>query len=252
MSLKKEQHDALIALVEAERAVPKSQRQAFLISLEYSTNPPGAILIHPGWDSSRSVFEGDLQELRRAGLIGYMKHDSFYVTSDGLDYYEQLMAGSSSPLEQVEERTLSYISGTWFKSKYPEAFSKWAEAETLLWSRNEELGASQVGHLCRESLQAFVHTLASQYDLADEYPDKAKTGDRLRAVLNKARPEVGPSAKRFLLALVSYFGCLSDLVQRQEHGGNREQEELTLLDSRRVVFHLAGMFAELDHLLGRR
>src|SRR5439155_2241153 len=55
----------------------------------------------------------------------------------------------------------------------------------------------------------------------------------------------------FLDALIGYWGAVSDLVQRQEHGGQREGAELTWHDARRVVFQVAMVMFEVDSALGR-
>ena len=50
-------------------------------------------------------------------------------------------------------------------------------------------------------------------------------------------------------ALVHYFGTVSDLNQRQEHGATRESESLTPEDARRVVFHSMLVMYEVDRTL---
>jgi hypothetical protein len=50
--------------------------------------------------------------------------------------------------------------------------------------------------------------------------------------------------------LLAYFGTVSDLIQRQEHGAQKEGEGLMWEDARRVVFQTALVMFELDRVLG--
>lgn len=48
-------------------------------------------------------------------------------------------------------------------------------------------------------------------------------------------------------ALVVYWGTVSDLIQRQEHGAQKEGEALRWEDGRRVVFQTAVVMFEIAH-----
>jgi hypothetical protein len=50
------------------------------------------------------------------------------------------------------------------------------------------------------------------------------------------KKKLGSTGKQFLDALVAYWGTVSDLVQRQEHGAQKEVSNLVWGDGRRVVF----------------
>jgi hypothetical protein len=52
-----------------------------------------------------------------------------------------------------------------------------------------------------------------------------------------------------LEALVPFRGTVSDLVQRQEHGGQREGAPLRWEDGRRLVFQTAVIMFEIDSAL---
>jgi hypothetical protein len=52
--------------------------------------------------------------------------------------------------------------------------------------------------------------------------DKAKTVARIRVVLDRRSLRLSTTEKPFLDALLVYWGTVSDLVQRQEHGGQKE------------------------------
>ena len=48
---------------------------------------------------------------------------------------------------------------------------------------------------------------------------------------------------------MTYWGTVSDLVQRQEHGAQREGKQLVWEDARRVVFQTANVMFEIDRSL---
>ena len=56
---------------------------------------------------------------------------------------------------------------------------------------------------------------------------------------------LGETHQAFLHALLTYWGTVSDLVQRQEHGAVRDKEPLTWEDTRRVVFQTAIVMFEI-------
>ena len=62
----------------------------------------------------------------------------------------------------------------------------------------------------------------------------------------------GETLSAFLQALVAYWGTLSDLVQRQEHGGQREARPLVSEDGRRIVFQTLNVMYEIDRAVGRQ
>jgi hypothetical protein len=61
--------------------------------------------------------------------------------------------------------------------------------------------------------------------------------------------KIGSTEKPFLEALVAYWGTLSDLIQRQEHGALREGDALVWEDDRRVVFQTCVVMYELSRAL---
>jgi hypothetical protein len=72
---------------------------------------------------------------------------------------------------------------------------------------------------------------------------------RLKAVLNYLGSDIPSTLKPFLDSIVSYWGTLSDLVQRQEHAGQKEGQPVTWEDARRIVFHTAIVFLEIDRAI---
>jgi hypothetical protein len=73
---------------------------------------------------------------------------------------------------------------------------------------------------------------------------------RIRSVLQQHAAKLGTTAAPFLDALLVYWGTVSDLVQRQEHGAQKEGRPLVWEDGRRVVFQTAIVMFEVDRTLG--
>lgn len=64
-------------------------------------------------------------------------------------------------------------------------------------------------------------------------------------------PKLGTTEEPFLEAVVAYWGTVADLIERQEHGAQKEGEALTWEDARRIVFHTAIVMFEVDRSLSR-
>ena len=81
------------------------------------------------------------------------------------------------------------------------------------------------------------------------WPDKSRDINRIQAVVDQRRSQLGTTAA-LLDALVSYWRVVSGLVQRQEHGAQKEGRPLVWEDGRRVVFQTAIIMFEVDRMLG--
>lgn len=249
MRLEAEQEQLLVDLVEAERRVPRDQRQKFIVA--HTHGPPGVQLIHPGWtDQSRRVFEGYLEELAGAGLLssgmGHRGTPVYHVSPEGFEYYRELMVGRGAPVERLEEEVRRYLDSSQFRSRHSSAYLKWSQAEGLLWADDTARNLTMIGHLCRECLQEFATSLISLHNTRSADADPTKTVARVRAVLNSRRAALGSSLSDFLNALLAYWGTVSDLAQRQEHGGQKEGEPLQFSDGQRLVFQTMIVMYEVD------
>jgi len=234
--LEKEQQELLITVAEAARNVQRRKRQKFSV-IELVGGTP---LEHPGLpDGQLEVYIGDIQILGRTGLIA-LSHDSdggysFDVTPLGFQYYEYLKRLDGQPIRQMETEVREYIEAERFQQKYPQAYQKWKNAEQLLWSSDTDQQFTTIGHLCREAMQEFISALIQIYQPHSIDNDKTHTVSRLKSILN-AQSQLGTTETPFLKAIITYWGTLSDLVQRQEHGGQRESQPLIWDDGRRIVF----------------
>lgn len=248
--LEREQDDLLIMLVEASRNIPREDRQKFMFQ-EFNG---GAFIRHPGLkDSFCKAYKGDLETLGRAGLLA-LSYDSkdtllFDVTPRGFKYYEHLKELTGQPIQQVENFIHSYLDGEKFQQKYPSAYQKWIEAERILWGSDSEQQLTTIGHLCREAIQEFVTALVEHHQPPNVTNNKANTVARMKAILNLHTEKFGTTIKPFLDALLVCWGTTSDLIQRQEHGGQKEGDALIWEDGRRVVFSTGLVMFEIDRAL---
>lgn len=252
--LEDEQKKLLAKFVEAHRSAPPEARGDFFAT--ETMGDPQVSFIHSrvqrlGFKGSRA----DAEALARAGLLrmswGSRGTPKFYVLPEGIEAYEQMMT-EASPVQAVECDITAYLSDASFKKNHASAYSKWEQAACLLRSADSDAQLTTIGHLCREALQAFAESLAVQHKVDVSTIDPGKTVARLRAVLNRRNAALGATEAPFLEALVAYWGTLSDLVQRQEHGAQREGSPLVWEDGRRVVFQTCVVLYEVVGLYGNR
>jgi hypothetical protein len=250
--LEEEQEQLLQVLVEASRNVERAKRQQFMFVATFG----GSSITHPGLpDGKVEAYKGDIETLAREGLsaLRYGSHGSLFfdVTPLGFRYYEEIKGRLNQPAERVETAVRQYLDSTRFQHRYPGAYRKWTEAEALLWSSESESQFTTIGHLCREAVQEFAEALVQQQQVPDADPDKAHTVARIRSVLNSKKGQLGSREKPFLDALLTYWGTVGDLTQRQEHGGQKEGKPVVWEDARRVVFQCAVVMFEIDSAVSR-
>jgi len=248
--LQPEQEELLKALVEASRNVPRDERQEFRLL----TDGDGTSVMHPGLPGRQMrVHQGDVDILEADGLLLVTQigrwHRSFVVTPLGFSLYEELQHRSGAPTQQVEETLTRYLDSDAFQRSYPEAHRKWADAAERLSRSDSQQQWTMIGHLCREAMQAFATELVEQHKPPAVTPDKAKDVARIRAVLDQRKSMLRTTVAPFLDALLAYWGTVSDLVQRQEHGSQKEGPPLVWEDGRRVVFQTAVVMFEIDRAL---
>jgi hypothetical protein len=248
--LLEEQKQLLEHIVEAYRNVRSADRRIFLF-IELTSN---SSINHPGLpEGTIKAYKGDIETLAREDLINLTYGNNNIIKFDinplGFKYYEKMKAKQSIPVQRIEETVMQYLHADQFKKKYSKSYKKWETAEALLWSSDSQKQLTTIGHLCREALQEFADQLILNYKPSDVNNDKSKTVSRIRSVLNLNRNKFGNTEREFLEALLNYWGTVSDLVQRQEHGAQREGSELVWEDGRRIVFQIAILIMEIDKSL---
>ena len=248
--LMQEQEDLLVTVVEASRKVPKEQRRQFLI---ISTSG-GYTLLHDGLSGNMLIQIGDVQALSEERLLTLSyssngKNRVFDVTARGYKFYEHLKTESERPLEEMSNDMKRYLDANSFRSRYPKAYEKWNEAQSRLWSSESKKELTTIGHLCRESMQEFADDLVKIHKVADASANKSSTVNRIKSVLNQKNSKLGKTRSEFLHALIPFWGTVSDLVQRQEHGAERENESLKWEDARLVTFQTMVVMYEIDRAI---
>ncbi len=245
-----EQEEALAILVEAHRNVPRDNRERFLMLANDNTS--NAVIRHPGLPNRTvEIYEGDISALQRAGLIAF-SGSMFEITDRGFGYYKRMKERAGQPVERVEANSRKYLDAPRFLQKYAKAYQKWSDAERSLWGSDSERQLTTIGHLCREAIQEFATVLVNLYRPSDVDEDQTHTVARIRSVLNSQAARLGTTEKKFLDALIAYWGNVSDLIQRQEHGGQKEGNPLVWEDARRVVFQTFVVMGEVDRTLSRK
>jgi hypothetical protein len=240
-----EQERALEFLVEVTRRV--SERVPIWGREPMGTN--NVILAHPGVPPGHpGLYPGDIETLAEGGFLRVQRPDRgnwrIDVTPLGFQQYASIKSRQGAGLKAIEVEPRSYIDGDSFRARHAEALGKWRQAEELLWSADHDNQLTTIGHLCREAMQAFATSLLKHRPVAGAPPDPTKTIARIKAVV--AIVSSSGSVTAVIDALVVYWGAVSDLVQRQEHGGQKEGEPLHWEDARRLVFHTLFTMVELD------
>jgi hypothetical protein len=246
--LQQEQEDLLKNMIEAVRNTPRDQRSRFILvdgGMVHSGLPGGFYDVHLG----------DLEVLTRYNLLSRTSNSRGAPVYDvhplGFQYYEHLQKRNGEPVDQIETEVRLYIDAHDFEHRHHLAYQKWHRAASRLWSSESDSDYTEIGHLCRDALMEFAEDLVNEFRPENAPADKQKTVDRIRSVLRQRKSVLGATEQPFLHALIAYWGTVWDLVQRQEHGGQKEGEPLVWEDARRVIFQTAIVMYEIDRALRR-
>jgi len=207
-------------------------------------------------DRHIGVYFGDVQEMAELGFLSIRhvaQHQlNFDVSTYGLDVYEDIQAQLTEPAEALDEHMTAYVDTPDFERRNPAAYARWSEASALLWSKRGTERTTDIGHLCREAMQEYASGVIERLGVPNADPNKAHVVARLRAVHKSLKGRASKSTVAFLDSLLVYWGCVSDLVQRQEHGAVKDGDELRWEDGRRVVFHTLMVMYEVDRACALR
>ncbi|HZJ47427.1 MAG TPA: hypothetical protein VFD97_00135 [Acidimicrobiia bacterium] len=247
--LEPEQEELLSTLVEITRNTPREDRGAFMVVRMLQ----GDILVSPGRGPRPEVYYGDVEILASKGLVNMRFGDrgtpNFDVTPEGFEYYRIMKERSGKPMVQIEDEVTKYLEAHDFQQRYPKAYAKWREAAAKLWAGDSQNQLTTIGHLCREAVQEFATALVEKFQPPGAPADKARDQSRIRAVLAHVRDQLGSREVPLLEAMIDYWSAVSGLIQRQEHGGQKQGDDLRWEDGRRVVFQTAVVMFEIDHSL---
>jgi hypothetical protein len=235
------QEDLLLDMVDAARAVPRAEQQWHLQS-----QGAGAHMLSGPW-GSRPVLLSDVSALREHGLLemvsaNYVHGSDYVIKGSGFFTAEAIRHERSSGFAGQEADARRLLESEGFRRNYAEAFERWSEADQAL--RLPEPDLTTVGHKGREAMQEFARALVERYGPVDADPNPAHVNRRLGAVIAHYLPQLGEARARLLKALGAYSEATIEIIQRQEHGGQKEGHPLMWADGRRVVFHVAAVMYE--------
>lgn len=248
MQLEDEQIALLKRFVEAHRDVPQESRGEFIADEPFGADQ--ATFIHSRKPDVR--FYGSLADANVLADAGFLKRSIdhrgtalyYYVLPKAIAQYAE--AKRSRPAANVVEAEVrGFLSAPEFAKVHGPALAKWEQAASVLWASDSSQQLTTIGHLCREALQAFAASFAQHHRVEVSHIGSEKTVARLKAVLAARAGDVRTTASEFLDALIAYWGTVSDLVQRQEHGSQREKTDLSWEDARRVVFQTCVVMYEV-------
>lgn len=221
----------------------------------------GQTTFEPAGDSIEDTqnFQATANALIHAHKMGLLRscvpHDD---ARTGVRLYDLVLAGGlthegtlalrdvAESTQRMEAMVTGYLHSASFQEHYPRAYEKWVQAERLLYSTDSAEVLTTIGHLAREAMQEFAAELVLRVGPATVDSDPTKTVSRIRSVLDSLKSRTGENERRFLDALLVYWGTVSDLAQRQEHGALKEGASLVWRDGRRVVFQVAIVIFEID------
>ena len=240
--LEPEQQDLFIRMVENVRTVPRENR----IPMVEANSKDGTCLIMPKGQITGYAY-GDPDALAITGLLqmdyGSSGSKRYAISPIGYQYYDWLMKQQGKPVERIEKQTFRYLEFEDFRKAYPEAYRKIKQAEEMIWAADKEEQFTIIGHLCRESVQDFADGLYNKVMSAAYDGPKTQTNNRIEALITENCGS--KKVRKYLRALFDYWKAVGGLIQKQEHRAEKEKEQLTWEDSRRLVFQTVNVMAEL-------
>lgn len=251
--LEKEQIEFLYKIVEASRNLPRENRSDFFVVRGSSRN----WLNHKGLPNGEIEFYyNDLEILNKYGLLLATNYNQygivrFDIDPLGYEYYKYLKRRSGEPIDRVEKEIRNYLNAYDFQKEYSKAYEKWSEAENLLRESDTTKQLTKIGHSCREAIIEYIDNLVDRINPPNADPNKSKTKSRMKSILEFKSDKLGKTEKSFLDALYDFWESVIELILRQEHGAEREREELVWEDGRRVVFQTMIVMYEIDKALKR-
>jgi hypothetical protein len=244
VELEPEQVELFLAMTEAALAVPREEREWYVF-----VTSGGDLLQGPG--GQRQVLLSDIHELARAGLLRQVptSDEGYLISPEGYTRYAEMKREQGEPVERVEEQPRRFFDGPAFRTAYPKAYEQWADAEALLWSAESEADFTTIGHKVREAMQVFATEFVERYRPPNVDANIQHVDRRLGAVIAANESRLGEKRAALLKALGDYSEATMGIIQRQEHGGQKDGEALTWQDARRVVFHVAVVLFEFSLML---
>ncbi len=244
--LETDQRELLDLMIQADNTISKEKRTPFVLVQTNSDD----FLLREGFPRN-PVAVSDLSILVDRRMLSTHRvggsNQLYDVTPEGRQYWAEMKRRIGSEMKMVEAEIQTFLDSPTFREAFPQAHDRWVEAANELWGADAAKRFTDIGHRCREAMQLFITALIQHAGIVvdDTLSDPAKSVARLRAVIAQ-KDDLGDAHRAFLEALVQYWGTVSDLVQRQEHGAQKEGDDLTWEDARRVVFQTAIVMHEVS------
>lgn len=191
---------------------------------------------------------GDWVELQNKKLVIFafknlLSGDTTYaVSAEGIAYAQSIRLKRGLGPSIAERKVLWLTDET--RQRYPDCIKLLEDAASLFWSDNRDSNLSTIGHKCREALQEFSSALYQEICPNNEALPKEKTRSKLRAVIEKIKPEIGDSNHDLTDALLSLWNAVDNLAQKVEH-----TNQLSAGDVERLLLYSHLIMAELDQLV---
>jgi hypothetical protein len=183
-----------------------------------------------------------LLKLREGGLItcrflmgsGVAGFAEISVTRSG---HREAAADTGDPFDITYGAARTMLASVAFAEAFPGAFEPWAEAQRLLAGTEPQKHLTTIGHNAREAAQGFATAMIQRFG-ADAEPDAdvKHVKARLGSVIAAHRKALGPKRRKVLEDLGTLWSSSVDLIERQEHGAQKEGETVTTDDARRIVY----------------
>jgi Transcriptional regulator PadR-like family len=191
-----------------------------------------------------------VEDKRLYGLLMNLKDDGYIkatlVMSTSSNAFKMLQLTSRGreaartevdPFDQVITEARSALGSDGFARAFPGAFQPWADAENLLWGSDASTQLTTIGHKVREASQAFATAMIDRYGSEGGHGHGvSQVEKRLGSVIAKHRMTLGDDRRKVLEGLGALWSASNKLVQRQEHGAQKEGEDVTWDDARRIVY----------------
>jgi len=133
---------------------------------------------------------------------------------------------------------------------YPTAFAHLRKAMKVLCEGTDETDWSTVGHDCRLAMQDFAQAVYERfYPAAKQEPlSLEKSVEKIRRVLAR-QPKTSQTLASMVEALLTYWGTVTDYVQRAEHRSQKEGGQITEEDAKRCILYSYLVLAEITNIL---
>jgi hypothetical protein len=176
------------------------------------------------------------QQLRDDGYIeayfaGGMTIVNLKLTREGREAARTIF----DPTEKVLAESRAQIGSEAFAAAFRGAYEPWADAAKLLYGENAAAELTTIGHKVREASQAFATAAIATFGADDPPEDVKLVKKRLGAVIAHNRDYLSDQKRKVLEDLGDLWESTVDLIQRQEHAGQKEGEPITVEDGRRVI-----------------